>query len=111
MIRLIKPDPQVDFYAVFCTITDDFLTRIPCVSWKDGEYLKPAFDLADEFGSSENLPPGEDREYGWDCKRFLLHRGTGTAWWLDRSDIQEYVRRKTERECVDQLLELITEDG
>ena len=109
----IKPDFDVDFYAVLDHVMDDFLAGGSRAAWKTGPDWYNAtperLDRADEFGTSEIPREGRDRWYGWDCEQFLLHRADG-VWWLQRRDVAEYVRRKSRGESVADLLELVEND-
>lgn len=108
----IKPDPDVDFYAVFDAVSDDFLAGGSLAAWDGYWYYNPTperFARADEYGTSEVPREGRERHYGWDCEQFLLHRSDG-AWWLQRRDVAEYTRRKSRRESVADLLEPIEDD-
>lgn len=108
----IKPDFDVDFYAVFDTVMDDFLAGGSRAAWDGYWYYNPTperFARADEYGTCEVPREGHERHYGWDCEQFLLHRSDG-AWWLQRRDVAEYMRRKSRRESVADLLEPIEDD-
>lgn len=110
---IIKPDPDVDFYAVLDIVMDDFLAGGPRAAWDGYWYYQPTaerFARADEFGTSEVPRPGRERWYGWDHEHFLLHCREG-AHWLRRADIAEYVRRRSRGEAMDGLLEPVEDDS
>lgn len=108
----IKPEFDVDFYAVYDTVMDDFLAGGSLAAWDGYWYYNPTperFARADEYGTSEVPREGREHHYGWDCEQFLLHRSDG-AWWLQRRDVAEYTRRKNRSEPVGNLLEPIEHD-
>jgi hypothetical protein len=110
---VIKPDFDVDFYAVWDHIMDDFLAGGSRAAWENGpdwyNVTPDRLDRADEFGTSEIPSERRERWYGWDCEQFLLHRADG-VWWLQRRDIPEYLSRKSRGESVAGLLEPVEND-
>lgn len=107
---IIKPEADVDYYAWFCTNVGDFLGGGPRGAWADqpwfleNEFAPERFDRADASGTSEY----EDKEggvwLGWDCTDIFLNRGTSEGWLLKRTDVREYVRRRSAGEPVEDLL-------
>lgn len=107
---IVKPIPEVDYYACFCTNVGDFLYGGPRTWWEDqyeeypGEHAADRFERADANGTSAIPEWGELPSRGWDETGIFLNRGTSNGWVLQRTDIQEYLRRKQLGESVDDLL-------
>ena len=107
---LVKPQRGVDYYAVWCTNVDDFLAGGPKGSQELWITAPERFARADASGSSHIPGLGKKVWFGWHWSRFLLHRGTGSAWWLHRSDIRKYLEWRERGVAVDSLLELVEDD-
>lgn len=112
MRYIVKPDPEIDFYALVCTNVGDFLDGGPRAEWdtwweeRPGDFAPERFDRADAHGTS-----AYDRDYGWAETSIFLNRGTSEGWMLERSNIIEYLRRKDAGEPVNDLLTPCADDG